>query len=176
MPRRARSDRLLYPPRRSAGFLGQAAAAGCAGGRVPWVAMAGSQARLVVMTACRCRRIAAAMTVWAWVGHDYHLFLIGQVDPDDRVHRRHQLAEPRQPRIAVAVPPGHAATVAHERPPPAMGHQARNASGGRSYARHRHAERLAMPHCARDARLCRGARGARTRGATALVGRHSWTP
>src|SRR5215207_4680451 len=50
------------------GRLGQAAAAGSGAGRVPWVAMAGSQVRPVVMTACRCRRIAAAMTVCAWVG------------------------------------------------------------------------------------------------------------
>jgi len=35
---------------------------------VPWVAIAGSQALPLVMTACRCRRIAAAMTVCAWVG------------------------------------------------------------------------------------------------------------
>src|SRR5829696_10526969 len=48
--------------------LGQAAAAGSSRGRVPWVAMAGSQLWPVVITACRCRRIAAAMTVWAWVG------------------------------------------------------------------------------------------------------------
>ena len=33
----------------------------------PWVAMTGSQARPVVTTACSCRRIAAAMTAWAWV-------------------------------------------------------------------------------------------------------------
>jgi hypothetical protein len=36
--------------------------------RVPCAAAAGSQARPVVMMACRCRRIAAAMTVCAWVG------------------------------------------------------------------------------------------------------------
>ena len=48
--------------------LGQAAAAGSSRARVPWVAMAGSHVRPVVITACRCRRIAAAMTVWAWVG------------------------------------------------------------------------------------------------------------
>jgi hypothetical protein len=36
--------------------------------RVPWVAMAGSQAFPVTMTACSWRRIAAAMTVCAWVG------------------------------------------------------------------------------------------------------------
>ena len=36
--------------------------------RVPCAAMTGSQACLVVMTACRCRKIAAAMTVCAWVG------------------------------------------------------------------------------------------------------------
>ena len=36
--------------------------------RVPWVAVTGSQACPVVMTACNCRKIAAAMTVCAWVG------------------------------------------------------------------------------------------------------------
>jgi hypothetical protein len=36
--------------------------------RVPCVAMAGSQACPLVMTACRCRRVAAAMMVCAWVG------------------------------------------------------------------------------------------------------------
>ena len=35
--------------------------------RVPLVAISGSQARPVVITACSCRRIAATMTVWAWV-------------------------------------------------------------------------------------------------------------
>jgi hypothetical protein len=34
---------------------------------VPWVAMSGPQRWRVVMTACRCRRIAAAITAWAWV-------------------------------------------------------------------------------------------------------------
>lgn len=29
--------------------------------------MAGSQAWAMVMMACSCRRIAAAITVWAWV-------------------------------------------------------------------------------------------------------------
>jgi hypothetical protein len=37
-------------------------------GRVPWAAAAGSHACPVVMTACKCRKIAAAMMVWAWVG------------------------------------------------------------------------------------------------------------
>jgi hypothetical protein len=35
--------------------------------RVPWVAISGSQVRPVVITACRWRRIAPAITVWAWV-------------------------------------------------------------------------------------------------------------
>jgi hypothetical protein len=46
---------------------GQAASA-AAWRRVPWVAVAGSQVCPVVMTACRCRKIAAAMMVCAWVG------------------------------------------------------------------------------------------------------------
>ena len=33
--------------------------------RVPWVAMRGSQAAPLVMTACRCLRIAAAMTAFS---------------------------------------------------------------------------------------------------------------
>jgi hypothetical protein len=83
------------------------------------------------------------------VAHHDHLLGVGQIDPDDRVGHRHQLAQPGQPRIAVAVTPGHPTTVGHERPPPAMGHQALSASGGRSYARDRHAERLSMPPVAR---------------------------
>ena len=47
---------------------GQAAAGVGVVGRVPWVAICGSQASPVVITAWRCRRIAAAMTVCAWVG------------------------------------------------------------------------------------------------------------
>ena len=35
--------------------------------RVPWVAIVGFHARPVVITACSWRRIAAAITVWAWV-------------------------------------------------------------------------------------------------------------
>ncbi len=34
---------------------------------VPWVAILGSQGRALVITAWRCRRIAAAITVRAWV-------------------------------------------------------------------------------------------------------------
>src|SRR5689334_1705412 len=45
----------------------QAATGIAVGGVVPWVAMAGFQARPVVMTACNWRRIAAAITAWAWV-------------------------------------------------------------------------------------------------------------
>ena len=50
-----------------------ATTAGQAGGAfvgllLPWVAMAGSQAWPVVITAWRWRRIAAAMTLCAWVG------------------------------------------------------------------------------------------------------------
>ena len=61
------------PPARrgaSAGLVPAGSGGGCwfQSGRLPWVAMAGSQAWPVVMTACRCRRIAATMTVWAWVG------------------------------------------------------------------------------------------------------------
>src|SRR5690349_18076988 len=51
----------------SLGWVVQAAIAGLVA-RLPWVAMAGSQAWPVVITACRCRRMAAARTVWAWVG------------------------------------------------------------------------------------------------------------
>jgi hypothetical protein len=63
MPRRARPGRQLC----IAAGNGQAASVSgvC---RVPCVAMAGSQAWPVVMTACRCRKIAAAMTVCAWAG------------------------------------------------------------------------------------------------------------
>jgi hypothetical protein len=46
--------------------------------RVPWAAAAGSQACPVVMTACRCRKIAAAMTVCAWVGVSLFSFLLAR--------------------------------------------------------------------------------------------------
>jgi hypothetical protein len=82
--------------------------------------------------------------------HD-HLLLVGQIDADDRVLDRHQRAESIQSRVSVAVTPQDTITVTHERPPPAMGHQARSASGGRSFVLHRHAERLSMPL----SRLCR---------------------
>jgi hypothetical protein len=48
-------------------WRGQAASGlGCR--RVPWAAIAGSHACPVVMTACSCRKIAAAITVCAWIG------------------------------------------------------------------------------------------------------------
>ncbi len=47
---------------------GQAARVADTGPLLPWVAMLGSQAWPVVMTACRWRKIAAAMTLCAWVG------------------------------------------------------------------------------------------------------------
>lgn len=53
------------------------AAVTAAAGVVPWVAMSGSQLWPVVMTACRCRRIAAAMTAWAWMG--VSLLLVARV-------------------------------------------------------------------------------------------------
>ena len=46
--------------------------------RVPCVAVTGSQARPVVITACSCRKIAAAMTACAWVGK-LVVLLAGQV-------------------------------------------------------------------------------------------------
>ena len=46
---------------------GQAATA-APGHRVPFAAVTGSQACPVVMTACSCRKMAAAMTVCAWAG------------------------------------------------------------------------------------------------------------
>ena len=42
----------------------------------------------------------------------------------DRVGPRHQFPRPRQSRVAIAITPGHATAVAHERPPPVMGHEA----------------------------------------------------
>src|SRR5690348_4465175 len=62
MPRRARPGRLL-----DARWQDQAVS-GVVARRVPWAAVTGSQAFPVVMTACSCRRMAAAMTVCAWVG------------------------------------------------------------------------------------------------------------
>jgi hypothetical protein len=45
----------------------QAAIGTCLGRSVPWVAMCGSHGWPVVITACSWRRIAAAITVCAWV-------------------------------------------------------------------------------------------------------------
>jgi hypothetical protein len=44
-----------------------ASGGGCGVDVVPWVAIAGSHAVLLVMTACRCRSTAAAIRVCAWV-------------------------------------------------------------------------------------------------------------
>ena len=55
------------PARRAAWRCDQAATGITAGCVVPWLATAGSQRRPVVTTACSCRRIAAAITAWAWV-------------------------------------------------------------------------------------------------------------
>lgn len=62
MSRRARPGRQLLRGRAS-----QAARA-VPRRRVPWAAVAGSRACPVVMTACSCRKIAAAMTVCASAG------------------------------------------------------------------------------------------------------------
>ena len=43
---------------------------------MPWVAMTGSQACPEVITAYRCRRIAAATTVSAWVGRSLFCSLL----------------------------------------------------------------------------------------------------
>jgi hypothetical protein len=53
---------LVWPP-----SLCQAAMVVACLRRVPWVAISGSHAVSVVITACRCRRIAAAITICAWV-------------------------------------------------------------------------------------------------------------
>src|SRR5204862_1553696 len=58
--------------------------------------------------------------------HD-HLLPVRQINADDRIHGRNQDPQPGEPRVAVAITTGHTATVTHERPPPAMGHQARQA-------------------------------------------------
>jgi hypothetical protein len=47
------------------------------------------------------------------VGDDHHLLVIGQIDTDDRVARRHQDAQPRKSGVSVAVTPGDSITVAH---------------------------------------------------------------
>src|SRR5947207_1109452 len=63
MPRGARPDRARRPP----AAVSQAAMGIAVECLAPWVAMTGSQRRPVVMTACIWRRIAAAITAWAWV-------------------------------------------------------------------------------------------------------------
>jgi hypothetical protein len=72
------------------------------------------------------------------ITHHDHLLLIRQIDPDN--HRRHRRYSPQttQSRVSVAITPGHATAVTYQRSPPAMGHQARSASGGRSFVPHRH--------------------------------------
>ena len=80
---------------RRAGWSGGVAAA--RGGRVPWVAMAGSQVWPVVMTACRWRRIAAAMTVWAWVGGELVVLAAGQVPVAGGVDGVGALGSPDRP-------------------------------------------------------------------------------
>jgi hypothetical protein len=51
-----------------------------------------------------------------------------------------------KPSVAVAITPGHPATVTHERPPPAMGHQ----------AQHAHQERVPTPRIdTQNVFLCR---------------------
>ena len=70
MPRRARPGRQLAAP-----LTGQAASARlCCW--VPWAAVAGSQACPVVLTACSCRKIAAAIMVCAWVGVSWFCCLL----------------------------------------------------------------------------------------------------
>jgi hypothetical protein len=54
------------------------------------------------------------------IGHHDHLPDAGQAGPGDRIRHRHQHAQPLQPGITVAVTPGHATTVTHERPPAAQ--------------------------------------------------------
>jgi hypothetical protein len=58
--------------------------------------------------------------------HD-HLLLVRQINPDDRIRDRDQLTKPNKTSVPIAIPPGHTTTVSHERPPSAMGHQARQA-------------------------------------------------
>jgi hypothetical protein len=57
MARGARPDRQLEGPPSTV-----QAAMGIGWGLVPWVAMIGSHFRPVVMTACNCRKMAAAST------------------------------------------------------------------------------------------------------------------
>jgi hypothetical protein len=61
------------------------------------------------------------------IGHDHHLRSVGQVDPDNGILDRNQRTKPTQAGVAVAITPGQATTVTHERPPPATGHQVRQA-------------------------------------------------
>ena len=54
----------------------QGQAASCLLCRVPRAAVAGSQACPVVLTACSCRKIAAAIMVCAWVGVSWFCCLL----------------------------------------------------------------------------------------------------
>jgi hypothetical protein len=61
------------------------------------------------------------------IGHDHHLFSVGQVDPDNGILDRNQRTKPSQAGVTVAITPG----TGHYRYPrtssSAMGHQARQA-------------------------------------------------
>ena len=61
------------------------------------------------------------------IGHHDHLLCVCQVDAHSRIRHRHQLTQPGQPRVPVAITPGSTATVTHGRPPHAYGIQARQA-------------------------------------------------
>src|SRR5437773_3533600 len=75
----------------------QAAIGITVGCRVPWVAMAGFQALPVVTTACSCRRIAAAITAWAWVVVSLLLFSGGEVGEPGGVDGVGALRTPDRP-------------------------------------------------------------------------------
>ena len=72
--------------------------------RVPWVAIVGSQARPVVITACSWRRIAAAMTVWAWVAVSLLLLAAGQMPISGGVDGVAALGSPDRPPCRQAQP------------------------------------------------------------------------
>ena len=76
------------------------------------------------------RNVRRASTFESWSVTTTICFLSARSIPTIALLQRHQLPQPGQPSVAVPVTARHTITVGHERPPHAMGHQARQAHQG----------------------------------------------
>ena len=76
------------------------------------------------------RNVRRASTFESWSVTTTICFWSARSIPTIALVQRHQLPQPRQPCVAVPVTPRDTITVGHERPPYAMGHQARQAHQG----------------------------------------------